>query len=79
MMMEHHDPWEPIIIHEDPDNTNYTYIPEDRRKYYFMSNDIKAAVEWLKDEMLDGSNPDEWDKKVLNLIDKAFEDVIDND
>lgn len=46
----------------------------------YKEQDIKSAVEWLKEEYkqryVDSFDPLEKDKEIIKLINKAFEDVI---
>lgn len=47
---------------------------------YFMKEDIKSAVEWLRNKQCDCKNiSNQFDRcHNCDLIDKAFEDVNDN-
>jgi len=68
------------IIHSD-------FIKPDKDTYY-LKQDIKSAVEWLKGEidkfwkpwnkeyMETGNLYHSWDERIKEKVDKAFEDVI---
>jgi len=45
--------------------------------HFFDGDDIKSAVEWLKEELKKHNDRPQYNKEwVIELINKAFEDVI---
>ena len=51
------------------------FIEEDTDIYY-LKKDVKSAVEWLKDKLQFFPETMENDFKIIELLDEAFEDVV---
>ena len=53
------------------------YVIEDCKDTFFAEEDVKSAVEWLKEELKKHNDRPQYNKEwVIELINKAFEDVI---